>query len=95
MNLAVECISHRHLLKGIRLTNRGLGIFLLLELNDTGSTRAAVGLILDLSALNFANGREELYKILVAGRPGQVADVDGVAWLSATSSKVSEGVGGV
>ena len=65
---------------------------MLLELDDTSSTRAAVGLVLNLSTRNLSDCGEELNEILVAGRPGQVADVDQVAWLAARCSEVGERV---
>ena len=76
-----------------KLTDRCLGISSLGELNDTGSARATVGLILNLGTLDLANRGEELDKILVASRPREVANVDGVAGLSACSSVVCEWVG--
>jgi hypothetical protein len=65
---------------------------LLLKLDNTSSTRATVGLVLDLGAFDLTDRREELDKILVAGRPWQVAHVDDVARLSSASSKICEGV---
>jgi hypothetical protein len=78
-----------------KLTNRGVSVLLLLELDDTSSTRAAVRLVLNLSALDLADSGEELDEILVTGWPWQVADVDGVAGLSTRSSEICEGVGWV
>jgi hypothetical protein len=67
----------------------------LLELNNTGSTRPTVGLILNLSTCDLANCGEQLDKILVAGGPRQVANVDQVAGLAAGRSEVGEWVRGV
>lgn len=76
-----------------KLTDRGLGISSLSKLDDTGSARATVGLILDLGTLDLANRGEKLDEILVASRPGEVANVDGVAGLSTGSGVVCEWVG--
>jgi hypothetical protein len=77
------------------LTNCSFGVRILLELDYTGAARATVRLVLNLSTLDLANGGEKLDKILVASRPWQVADVDGVAGLSTRGSEVGEGVGRV
>ena len=60
---------------GLRLTDSSAGIFYAAELDNTGSARAAVGLVLNLGTLDLANGGEELDQILVAGRPGQLQRV--------------------
>jgi hypothetical protein len=52
-----------------QLTDSRLRVCLLLKLDDAGATRAAIGLILDLSALDLANGGEEFNQIFIAGRP--------------------------
>jgi hypothetical protein len=57
---------------GLRLTDSSAGIFYAAELDNTGSARATVGLVLDLSTLNLANSGEEFDQILVAGRPRQL-----------------------
>lgn len=64
--------------KGLH-TDGCLSIWLLLELDNTGSTRAAVRLVLNLGAVDLANCSKKLNKILVAGGPRQVTDVDQVA----------------
>jgi hypothetical protein len=61
------CQSLDSVRMGWELTYRGFSVFLLLELNDTGSTRATVRLVLDLSALDLADSGEELDEVLVAG----------------------------
>ena len=86
----VSCSSSKDVNK---LTNRSLGVCALLKLNHTSSARAAIGLVLNLCTLNLADCREELNEILIARRPGKVADVDEVARFSTRSSKVCEGVG--
>jgi len=77
------------------LGDGGVSILVLLELDHAGSARATVGLVLDLSTLNLADRGEQLYKVFVAGRPRQVADVNRVAGLSAGGRKVCEWVGRV
>lgn len=56
----------------LELLDRGSSVLLTAEENDTGSTRAAVRLVLDLSLLDVADGDEELDQILVAGTPWQL-----------------------
>lgn len=48
-------------------------IVLVPELDHTGAARATVGLVLDLGALNFSDGREELNEVVVAGAPWQLS----------------------
>ena len=67
----VSCSSSKDVNK---LTNRSLGVCALLKLNHTSSARAAIGLVLNLCTLNLADCREELNEILIARRPGKVAD---------------------
>ena len=43
-----------------------------IKLNDTSTAGAAVGLVLDFSALNFTNGGEQIDQVLIASRPGQL-----------------------
>jgi hypothetical protein len=65
-------------------TDSSVSIALDGELNDTASTRTAIGLVLNFSALDLSDGGEEFDKILVAGTPRQVFDVDELA-LGATA----------
>ena len=77
------------------LTDSSLGVSLRIELDYTSTARTAIGLILDLSTLDGANRGEKLNKIIVAGRPGKVTDVDQVARIAARCRKVGERVGRV
>jgi hypothetical protein len=77
----------------MKLTDCCFSVTVLLELNDTGSTRPTVWLVLDLGALDLTDCGEQLDQVLIAGRPRQVAHVDDVAGLSARASKVGERVG--
>ena len=52
-----------------------LGVRLRAELHNTRACRATVRLVLDLGALDLADGGEELNKILVAGAPWQLNNV--------------------
>lgn len=81
---------------------------LLLKLNNAGAAGATVRLVLDLSALDLADGGEELDEVVVAGGPRKleqsvasttnsqgrtyVSDVDGLARLAAARGIVGEGV---
>jgi hypothetical protein len=56
----------------VRLTDSSAGIFYAAKLDDTGSARATVGLVLDLGTLDLANSGKEFDQILVAGRPRQL-----------------------
>jgi type IV secretory pathway VirJ component len=64
------------------------------ELDDTGATRATVGLVLNLRALDLADGGEQLDQILVAGAPGKVANVDNGRRVHARGGEVGERVRG-
>jgi hypothetical protein len=57
---------------GLGLTDSSAGIFYAAKLDNTGSARATVGLVLDLGTLDLANSGEEFDQILVAGRPRQL-----------------------
>lgn len=61
--------------KDLQLTDSSAGIIYAAKLDNTGSARATVGLVLDLGTLHLANSGEELDQILVAGRPGQLQHV--------------------
>lgn len=54
------------------LTDRGFRVFGSIEAHDTGTPRAAIGLILDLGTIDFANRGKQLDKVLVASRPRQL-----------------------
>jgi hypothetical protein len=56
----------------LQLTDSSAGIIYAAKLDNTGSARATIGLVLDLGTLDLANGGEELDQIFVAGRPGQL-----------------------
>lgn len=56
----------------LELLDSRLSIALVTELDHTCTTRAAVGLVLDLCALDAADRLEELDKVLVAGTPWQL-----------------------
>lgn len=49
-----------------------LGTVCLVEFDDAGAAGAAVGFILDLCALDNADGGEEVYKVIVRGRPREL-----------------------
>jgi len=55
------------------LGNGSCSVVLVVEFDNTGSTRTSVGLVLNLRALDFANGCEKLNQILVAGGPGKLS----------------------
>jgi hypothetical protein len=90
--LGYACVSDEKTKSTDKLTDRGLSICSLLKLDHTGSARATVGLVLDLGTLDLANRSEELDEVLVASRPGKIANVDGVAGLAACSSVICEWV---
>ncbi len=50
-------------------TDGGLSIIGIVELHDTGATRAPIGFILNLCTFNFADRGEELNQIIVASGP--------------------------
>lgn len=79
VNLAVEILASHDKAGNDYVTNSCFSIWLLLEFDDTGSTRTAVGLVLDLGTRHLADCGEQLNKILVAGGPREVANVDQVA----------------
>lgn len=56
----------------LKLCNGSLGSLGRIEANDTGTTGATAGLVLDLGLLNLANGGEQFNQIVVAGGPGQL-----------------------
>lgn len=64
----VKTSSKRPSLSRLR-TNSCLGVFTRVELDHTGTSGAAVGLVLDLGTLDRTNGGEELYQIFVACGP--------------------------
>lgn len=72
----VECIVETERTSTVRvaleLLDGGLRVGLTAEANDTRATRAAVWLVLDLSAVDGTDGLEELDKVLVAGTPWQL-----------------------
>jgi hypothetical protein len=78
----------------LELGDGGSRVVLGSELDDTGTTRATVGLVLDFSTLDLADGGEELDQVLVAGAPGQVADVDDGTRIHARGGEVGERVRG-
>lgn len=63
------------------------------EANHTCAFGAAGGLVLDLRLLNVTNGAEQLHKIFVASRPGQVADEDDLVPVAIRGGGISERVG--
>jgi hypothetical protein len=78
----------------LELGDRSGGVVLRTELDDTGATRATVGLVLNLRALDLADGSEELDQVLVAGAPGEVANVDNGRRVHARGGEVGERVRG-
>lgn len=74
-------------------TDCSLCILASVKLDDTGSTRAAVWLVLYLSLLHWTDGCEEVDKVLVAGRPWKVANVDDWARLAAVRGMIGERIG--
>lgn len=56
----------------LELGNGGLGRVGTVEADHTAAARPAAWLVLDLSLLNLTNGGEELNKIVVARRPGEL-----------------------
>lgn len=63
------------------------------KLDDTSSTGAAVGLVLDLSFLHWTNGGKKVDKVLITSRPWKVADVDDWASFATVSRMIGEWVG--
>lgn len=61
------------------LLNGGVGVIGVIESYYTSTTGASVWLVLDLSLLNLTNSREQLDKILIAGRPGKLISVSPIA----------------
>lgn len=53
-------------------TNSGFANFRALKLDHTSAARPAVGFILNLRTLDFADRREEIHQILVASGPWQL-----------------------
>lgn len=51
----------------VQRTDGSLSVALARELDNTSALGAAIGLVLNLSALDLADGGEEVDKILVAG----------------------------
>jgi hypothetical protein len=78
----------------LELGNGGGRIVLRAELDHTGTARATVGLVLNLRALDLADGGEELDQVLVAGAPGEVADVDDGRRVHSRGGEVGERVRG-
>ena len=78
----------------LELRNRSLSVLLGAELDNTGTAGATVGLILDLCALDLTDSSEQLDEVLVAGAPGQVANVDSRGRVHARSGVVGERVRG-
>ena len=78
----------------LELGDGSLGVFEGAELDNTGTAGATVGLVLDLGALDLADSSEELDQVLVAGAPGQIADVDDGRRVHARSGVVRERVRG-
>lgn len=52
--------------------NGSLGIVTVVELNDSGTFRAAVWFVLDLRLLNLADGLEQLDQVIITSGPGQL-----------------------
>jgi hypothetical protein len=55
-----------------QLTDGSASVFYVAELDNTGSARATVGLVLNFGTLNLTDSGEKLDQVLVAGRPGQL-----------------------
>jgi hypothetical protein len=70
------------------------GVVLRAEFDHAGAARATVGLVLDLGTLDLADGGEQLDQILVAGAPGEVADVDNGRRVHSRGGEVGERVRG-
>jgi len=54
------------------LTDRSGCIILRRKLDDTGSLGATVGLVLNLSTLDFADGGKELDEVFITSGPGKL-----------------------
>jgi hypothetical protein len=78
----------------LELRDRSGGIILRTELDHTGAARATVGLVLDFGTLDLADSGEQLDQVLVAGAPGEVADVDDGRRVHTRGGEVGERVRG-
>ncbi|KAJ2972028.1 hypothetical protein NUW58_g9269 [Xylaria curta] len=74
----------------LKLGNRRLGGLLAIKADNTGSSGTSTRLILNLGLVNFANGSEQLDKILIAGRPRKLEQMVSVELIQRIMAKRRE-----